>query len=171
MNKLPTLARPAARLLGGALAAALLLAGCAGVEWENKKPAEQLARETRAPGSVYSGWRVFQERCAGCHGSDAAGTSGAPDLLARVRSLGPQQFVGLVLARYDWTAPPGQSLPRTAPAPVSPAAVDAAVQRKDYVLTMPAWQGEPSVNAHVIDLYAYLAARSQGTQGPGRPER
>jgi len=25
--------------------------------------------------------------------------------------------------------------------------------------------------AHVIDLYTYLAARAEGSQGPGRPER
>ena len=36
-------------------------------------------------------------------------------------------------------------------------------------LTMPAWQNEPAVQAHVKDLYTYLAARSEGTQGPGRP--
>ena len=36
-------------------------------------------------------------------------------------------------------------------------------------LTMPAWQGEPVVTAHVMDLYAYLSARADGRQGPGRP--
>jgi hypothetical protein len=25
------------------------------------------------------------------------------------------------------------------------------------------------VNAHIVDLYAYVSARAQGTQGPGRP--
>jgi hypothetical protein len=44
------------------------------------------------------------------------------------------------------------------------------VQRKEkYMLTMPAWQGEPVASAHIMDLYAYLSARAQGTQGPGRP--
>jgi hypothetical protein len=37
------------------------------------------------------------------------------------------------------------------------------------MLTMPAWQGEPRVTAHIVDLYAYLSARAQGTQGPDRP--
>ena len=27
---------------------------------------------------------------------------------------------------------------------------------------MPAWQGEPKVDAHIVDLYAYLAARAEG---------
>jgi hypothetical protein len=25
------------------------------------------------------------------------------------------------------------------------------------------------VSAHIVDLYAYLSARAEGTQGPGRP--
>ncbi|MDD3936131.1 hypothetical protein [Rhodoferax sp.] len=28
---------------------------------------------------------------------------------------------------------------------------------------------EPRVNAHIMDLYAYLWARAEGTQGPQRP--
>ena len=36
-------------------------------------------------------------------------------------------------------------------------------------IQMPAWQGEPRVQAHIADLYAWLSARAQGTQGPGRP--
>jgi hypothetical protein len=34
-----------------------------------------------------------------------------------------------------------------------------------------AWQDEPPVNAHVLDLYAYLSARADGVAGPGRPRR
>ena len=34
---------------------------------------------------------------------------------------------------------------------------------------MPALDGEPRVAAHVADIYAYLSARAQGTQGFGRP--
>jgi hypothetical protein len=47
--------------------------------------------------------------------------------------------------------------------------VEQVMQRKTAVLTMPAWQGEPSVQAHIMDLYAYLSARADGRQGPGRP--
>jgi len=49
------------------------------------------------------------------------------------------------------------------------ALIDDVVQRKEGALTMPAWEGEPRVTAHIVDLYAYLSARAQGTQGPGRP--
>ena len=140
------------------LASALLLGGCA-VEIQNRQPAQELAAQARPPGSVYTGWRVYQDRCASCHGPDATGDRG-PDLLARVRTMGSRQFVGLVLTRYDWALPPGQ--PRAA-------WTDEVAQRRAGALQMPAWQGEPAVSAHIVDLYAYLSARAQGVQGPGRP--
>jgi hypothetical protein len=34
---------------------------------------------------------------------------------------------------------------------------------------MPTWQGEPAVNAHILDLYTYLSARAEGRIGNGRP--
>jgi len=149
-----------------ALAALVLAAGCA-VEVQNTKPAQELqAARTRPPGSVYTGWRVYVDRCAGCHGVDAAGSGNAPDLLARVRSLGPGRFVNLVLRRYEWNLP---SPPPAADGAARDAAVEDIVQRRAGQLTMPAWQGEPRVTAHIADLYAYLSARAEGTVGPGRP--
>lgn len=149
----------------GTALAATLLAGCA-VEWENPKAARQVAQEQQPPGSVYMGWRVFQDRCARCHGADATGTTSAPNLLPRVRDLGSRQFVSLVLLRYDATlqgAPAGKT---SAP---SEAQVEIVMQRKDAPLSMPAWQDEPRVNAHILDLYAYLSARADGRQGAERP--
>jgi mono/diheme cytochrome c family protein len=154
-----------------ALAAGLAaLAGCSSsgqVELLNRKPAEQLARETReaqSPGSVYSGWRVFQDKCARCHGPAANGTALAPDLLPRLRDMGQRRFVGLVLTRYDWSLPAGQTKG-------SEAQIDAVLQRQAGAVSMPAWQGEPSVTAHIVDLYAYLNARASGAQGTGQPGR
>ena len=49
--------------------------------------------------------------------------------------------------------------------------INAVVQRKEVAVTLPAWEGEPSVTAHVMDLYAYLAPRADGTQGASRPLR
>lgn len=150
----------------GALATALLLAGCAAVEVQNRQPAHELAQAARPPGSVYTGWRVFQDRCAGCHGEAAAGTAQAPDLLERVRTMGPRQFVGRVLNRYDW----GLSLTQTgSEGAAREALVEEIMQRRQGALSMPAWRSEPSVNAHIADLYAYLSARAEGSQGPGRP--
>ncbi len=163
--------RPARRrglLYGAALASALLLAGCAveTVEWQNKQAAQEVARLSQPPGSVYIGWRVFQDRCARCHGPAATGTANAPDLLPRVRDMGPRRFVGLVLQRYDWNLPPAQARSESA---TRDALIEVVMQRKEAPLVMPAWEAEPRVNAHIADLYAYLSARAEGTQGPGRP--
>ncbi|MDH5539209.1 MAG: cytochrome c [Rhizobacter sp.] len=144
---------------------ALLLAGCA-VELQNRQAAQELAQLRQPPGSVYTGWRVFQDKCAGCHGPAASGTSVGPDLLPRVSEMGSRRFVGLVLKRYDWSLPASQAGSEAA---ARDALIDEVVQRKAGSLTMPAWQGEPRVSAHIADLFAYLSARAQGTQGPGRP--
>jgi hypothetical protein len=144
------------------------LAGCA-VEFENVKAAQELEQRSRPAGSAYLGWRVFEDKCARCHGSSAVGRreKDAPDLLARVRTLGPREFADLVLLRYEWASP---ASPATGPTSAEREAyIDDLVQRRKGAVVMPAWQGEPRVTAHVIDIYAYLAARSEGTQGPGRP--
>jgi len=154
------------KLLGGAtLASVLLLWGCA-LEVENTRAAEELARLSQPPGSVYTGWRVFQDRCAGCHGAPATGTVAAPDLLPIVRNMGPRRFVGLVLIRYDWSLPVAQAGVDSA---AREALIEGVMQRQEGALIMPEWQGEPRVNAHIMDLYAYLSARAEGTQGPERP--
>lgn len=150
------MAKRSAWVGGGVVAVSVVLAGCA-VEWQNRQAAQEVAQFSTPPGSVYLGWRVFQDRCAACHGADGTGTARGPDLLPRVRGMSSQRFVSLVLTRYDWSMP------------AAPAAVDDVVQRKQGELSMPAWQGEPRVNAHIADLYAYVSARGAGTQGPGRP--
>lgn len=144
------------------------LAGCA-VEFENRKAAQELEQRSRPVGSAYLGWRVFEDKCARCHGSSGSGqrANDAPDLLARVRTLGPREFADLVLLRYEWAS---AGSPATGPMSAEREAyIDDLVQRRKGAVVMPAWQGEPRVTAHVIDIYAYLAARSEGTQGPGRP--
>ena len=147
------------------LAGALWLAGCAAPPSGNAGSMQGSEQASRQPSPVYAGWRVFQDRCAGCHGADATGAAG-PDLLPRVRGLGPRQFVGVLLTRYEWATPPAQPLRSS---PEREAWIDDVVQRRKGALALPAWQGEPPVTAHVVDLYAWLSARAQGSQGPGRP--
>jgi mono/diheme cytochrome c family protein len=154
---------PYSLLIGGALAA-LLLSACA-VEWENPKAARELAQEQQPPGSAYLGWRVYQDRCASCHGVNAKGTANAPDLLARVQTLGPREFVSLVLYRYDNTLQ-GQPAPARN---TREAQVDILMERRGQALAMPAWQQEPRVNAHILDLYAYLSGRAEGKIGTDKP--
>lgn len=152
-------------ILGGTIASVLWLSGCA-VELQNREAGQELAQLSKPPGSVYTGWRVFQDKCAGCHGPDATGTTGVPDVLPRVREMGSRQFVSLVLRRYDWGLPGAKPGGDSA---TLDALIEEILQRKEGALTMPAWQGEPLVTAHIVDLFAYFSARAQGTQGPGRP--
>lgn len=151
------------------LAFTLGLTGCStdmAVDVQNKHAAQEVARLNAAPGSVYLGWRIFQNQCASCHGPAAQGSAGAPDLLSRVGGMGSRQFVSLVLNRYDWNNAVDKSRSDSA---VREALVDQMLLRKEAALVMPAWTGEPSVSPHIMDLYAYLSARAQGTQGTGRP--
>lgn len=145
--------------------AAASIGGCA-LQVQNRQPAQELAQAGRPPGSVYTGWRVFQERCAGCHGAAATGTDKGPDLLVRVQTLGQRSFVSRVLYRYDWGIPASQAGSESA---AREALVEEILQRRQGALEMPAWQGEPRVQAHIADLYAWLSARAEGKQGPGRP--
>jgi len=144
-----------------------MLTAC-GVEIQNLQPAREVARAAEPGSSVYTGWRVFQDKCASCHGADARGGKQAPDLTQVVRTMGERRFAKLVLMRYDWQFSPS-------PAGRDDAAFEALVEqvsrRQEGALTMPAWQGEPTVTAHILDLYAFLAARADGTQGTGRPMR
>lgn len=161
------MARRLSFLYLGAFAAALLLAGCA-VEVQNKEAGQELARLSKPPGSIYAGWLVYQERCVSCHGPDATGTAVGPNLLPRVQEMGPRRFVSSVLKRYDW----GLLTQAVREGDGLDALIEEILQRKDgYAMKMPAWEGEPVVTAHIVDVYAYLSARAQGTQGPGRPVR
>ena len=146
-------------------ASALGLAGCA-LELQNRQAAQEVSRMAKPPGSIYSGWRVFQDRCARCHGATATGSANAPDLLTRVRTMSARRFVGLVLQRYDLNQPTARTGGDSA---ATEALVEVIMQRKEAPLTMPAWENEPVVNVHIVDLYAYLSARAEGTQGPDRP--
>lgn len=142
-----------------------LLVAC-NVEIQNKEAAQEIARLSKPPGSVYTGWRIFQDKCAVCHGTAATGTERAPDLLPIVRQMSARQFIGLVLTRYDWAQVVTRANSDLA---VRDVQIERIVQRQDGALTMPAWQDEPRVNAHIVDLYAYLIARVDGVQGTGRP--
>jgi hypothetical protein len=144
---------------------AALVMGCA-VEVQNTKPSQELARRALPDGDIPIGWRVFQQKCATCHGVSATGTAKGPDLLPRMREMGSHQFVSLVFRRYDWILAAAES---DAGSARQNTMVEKIVQGREGTIVMPAWESNPTVVAHVIDLYAYLSARAEGTQGPGRP--
>ena len=134
------------RLAAASLALALAACGEAPrVVLDNTTAARELARQTEpATGSLYAGWRVFEQRCASCHGKLADGANGAPNLLLRARDLGPRRFVDLVLRRYGADLLPiGEGSPRET-------LLDEVVERRQGELTMPAWQGDPVVSMVII---------------------
>ena len=119
-------------------------------------------------GSYYLGWRQFQTSCAGCHGADAAGTDKAPNLLPRVKGMSEGRFVATVLQRYQWVLPAGEAAREGA---AREALIEDILRRREEESLMPAWEGEPSVKAHILDLFSYLNARASGALAPGRPEQ
>jgi hypothetical protein len=149
------------------LAAPLLLSACA-MEFINAKPAREIKPPPPLEGNLYAGWRVFQDKCASCHSSAATGGDRAPDLLPIVRDMNSRHFAELVLKRYDLGYGLGKS---SSDQSTVDTRIEDIVRLKEPPIEMPAWQGEPAVNAHVLDLYTYLIARSDGRLAAGRPPR
>jgi hypothetical protein len=120
--------------------------------------------------STFLGWRVFHSTCYACHGVDATGTSVAPDLVERVKDLDARAFTTKVLTRYRIVVigPDAQS---EGGAGLRGAVLDEVMRRERGELIMPAWEPDPNVKPHVLDIYAYLRARADGALEPGRPEQ
>ena len=144
-----------------------LLAGCS-MEFINAKPARELTRPTKPAGDTYAGWRVFQDKCARCHSTSARGSEQAPDLLPIVINMNSRQFAELVLKRYDLGSGVAQG---TQDKTTRETRIEEIMRGSEPPIEMPAWQDEPAVNAHIIDLYEYLTARAEGRIGTGKPNR
>ncbi len=121
---------------------------------------------------TFTGWRLFHTTCYGCHGVDALGTDVAPNLLERVRVLTPRAFATKVLTSYRIVLPEGEvnSDNRSAVREAMLAEVMRRERGPRGQVNMPAWETDPKVNPHVLDLFAYLSARSDGKLGPGMPQ-
>ncbi len=140
----------------------MLLAGCT-MELLNARPAKEI-NPPPAQGNLYAGWRVFQGKCASCHGMTAMGSERAPDLLPIVRNMNARQFAEVVLQRYDLGNGIGS---RSSARSTIDTRIEEILRLNEAPIEMPAMQGEPAVSAHILDLYAYVLARSEGTLGLG----
>jgi mono/diheme cytochrome c family protein len=149
------------------LPASILLSGCS-LEFANTRAAREISTPLTPKGDLYAGWRVFQAKCASCHGVAATGGDRALDLLPKIQAMNPRQFAALVLKRYDF----GRGAARGSQDPSTfEKSIDEIMRRSEAPVEMPAWQSEPAVNAHILDLYAYLSARSDGKLGVERPQK
>ena len=149
------------------LPALILLSGCT-LEFANTRAAREISTPLPPKGDLYAGWRVFQDKCASCHGIAATGGNRAPDLLPKIKEMNLRQFAGIVLKRYDL----GSGAARGSQDPSTlEKSIDEIMRRSEAPVEMPAWQSEPAVNAHILDLYAYLYARSEGKLGVERPQK
>ena len=128
------------------------------------RPGAQPEFEKQHP--AYLGWRLFQQKCADCHGADASGSERAPDLRQRVAEMSESRFVGTVLHRYVWIMPSGEARSESS---ARERLIEQILQGKKGNLAMPAWNREPAVSANIGDLYIYLRGRADGVLGAGRP--
>jgi mono/diheme cytochrome c family protein len=117
--------------------------------------------------ATYVGWRLFQTNCATCHGNDATGSDRGPNLLPLIKEMPAKRFVGTVLMRYKLVVPAGEAAGESG---AREALIAEILERKAGDIQMPAWDGDPNVKPNIMDLYAYLRARSDGALGEGRPQ-
>ena len=120
---------------------------------------------------TYAGWRLFHTTCYACHGVDALGTDVAPNLMERVKTLTPRAFATKVLTSYRIVMPADNENAQDRNA-AREAMIENVMRRERGArsqIIMPAWDADPQVNLHVLDLYAYLSARADGKLGPGKP--
>jgi hypothetical protein len=150
----------------GAMTGLLWLAGACGQTPASTGDVPAIAQAIKDTNSIYLGWRVFQANCSRCHGADATGGAKGPDLLPRVRPMSQTRFIGTVVQRYKWVMPATEASGESGAPDVL---LQGMAERKRGELMMPAWEKEPSVKAHIADLYDYLQARANGTLAPGRP--
>jgi hypothetical protein len=158
------------------ICAALMMAGsplAAGPRADDPVPGDYRIVDGRVDRGTYAGWRLFHTACHGCHGVGGVGTDLAPNLLERVANLTPRAFATKVLTSYR-IVPPLRGAASDDAAALRAAMLEDIMRRERGTgpqVVMPAWEGDPQVNPHVLDLYAYLSARADGQLGPGEPRR
>lgn len=155
------------------LIAALLFlsnAGYLGAADAGPTPGTYRILNGKADWGTYAGWFTYHLSCHMCHGQDASGTNVAPDLRKSLKTMTPEQFANIVLGRYRILDAPADGPPDAA---VRKSIIDEVLQHRRGVrgqLAMPVWNSDPGMKPHILDLYAYLKARSDGAIGTGRPK-
>jgi hypothetical protein len=160
------------RSVGSILIAGAVLLGSTdylGARDAGPAPGTYRVVDGKVDAGTYAGWFTFNLSCQICHGQDATGTHLAPDLKQSLKNMSRAEFTNKVLARYRILGTPPDK-------PVDEAMRESVIdevlkQRRGERgrLLMPVWLDDPGMKPHILDLYAYLKARSDGALGPGRP--
>ena len=137
----PMLALPRAAPPGGGAAAAASPSGAA--TGSRVTAAKATVRDSLlASDDEYQGWKWFHVYCYRCHGTDALGSTLAPDLRHSVSPQGTATRDAFLTTVRDGRIAKG----------------------------MPAWSALLN-QRQIEELYAYIKARSDGRLAPGRPHR
>jgi hypothetical protein len=136
------------------------------------EPGTYKIEQGRVDRNTYLGWKLFHTTCFTCHGRDAIGTDVAPNLVERIKLIPPRDFATKVMTSYRIVVPYGDISGDESTSYRE--AVIEEVMRKQRgekgSVTMPAWESDPKVKPHILDLYAYLTARADGKLGVGKPK-
>jgi mono/diheme cytochrome c family protein len=100
--------------------------------------------------NTFTGYLHYEGTCYWCHGQDATGSTFAPSLVDRLKTLSHDEFENIVV---NGGVVNGQSIG----------------YGTSNVFVMPAFGTNPNVMCYLDDIYAYLRARSDGVIGRGRP--
>lgn len=149
----------------------LVLAGSGAVMGAEPAPGTYRITQGKADKGTFSGWVVYHTACFICHGRDALGTDIAPPLVKSLKTLSRQDFANKVLTRYRYAfgAPQASTEEQASVRELILSEVRKSERGKAGMVAMPGWQGNPGIQAHLLDLYAYLKARADGALGPGQP--
>jgi hypothetical protein len=135
-------------------------------------PGDFVVIDGRVDAGTYAGWRLFHSSCYVCHGVGGVGTGIAPNLVEKIGNYTPRGFATKVLTSYRIvpmspdSGPPETLAEREA---LLEQVMKRERQERGQPL-MPAWDSDPDIAPHVLDIYAYLNARAFGGLGPGKPK-
>ena len=160
---------PRISLLLTAVTLFLSPAGSLGAGDATPAPGTYRVVDGKVDGGTYAGWFTYHLSCHMCHGQDASGTDVAPDLRRSLKTMTQAEFANKVLARYRIFGTPADAPPDKA---LRESVNEEVLQQRRGErgrLVMPVWLADPGMKPHILDLYAYLKARSDGAIGTGRP--
>jgi len=115
-------------------------------KWRDKNgdPTYKISTDGTVDWYTYSGFRRYHSECHVCHGPDGEGSSYAPALADKLKTIAYAEFYGIVVSgKKD---------------------VGAANEK-----VMPAFAENKNVMCYLDDIYIYLRARSQDAIPRGRP--